>query len=75
MMMAMMMAMMRTTAMMVMKECRRNTCLETSAGVRTRNNEDSVVAFPPLKPTQTTYNYLMGPLNAVSSVLLEKPFS
>ena len=73
----MMMAMMRMTAlvMMVMNECRRNTCLETSAGVRTRNNEDSVVAFPPLKPTQTTYNYLMGPRNAVSSVLLEKPFS
>ena len=58
-----------------MNGCRRNTCLERVLVSEQGMKDDGVVASPPLKITPTTYDYLRGPLNAVSSVLLEKPFS
>ena len=61
--------------MVVMNERRRNTCLESVLVPEQGIKEDSVVSYPPLETPPTTHNYLMPPLNAVSSVLLENPFS
>ncbi len=59
----------------MMNERRRNTCLESVLVPEQGIRETVSYHVPPLKTPPTTNNYLIPPLKAVSSVLLENPFS